>query len=276
MRTIFQKLIKKQDVRYKGILGAIIGDMVGVPYEFIPWKSLKFDLFTENSIFSDDTIMTVAVAEWLATGEDLAELMRKWAKVYPYAGSGGMFRFWLFPMNEKEKAPYNSFGNGSGMRVSPCGFFAKSLEEALSLAKASAEVSHNHPEGIKGAQAIAAATFMAKQGESKQAIKEYIEQTFEYDLSRTCNDIRPTYKFNEICQTSCPEAIIAFLDSSDYESAIRLAVSLGGDSDTLACMAGGIAAAYYGVPKRIVEEGRKRLAPDLLQMVDKFDNLCAE
>ena len=274
MKSLFKKLFTKRENDYKGILGAIIGDMVGVPYEFIPWKSLDFDLFSHNSVFSDDTIMTVAVAEWLATGEDLADVMRKWGKAYPYAGYGGMFRCWLFPMNEKEKAPYNSFGNGSGMRVSPCGFFAKSLEEALSLAKASAEVSHNHPEGIKGAAAIAAAIFMAKQGDSKEAIKKYIEQTFEYDLSRTCNDIRPTYKFNEICQTSCPEAIIAFLDSHDYESAIRLAVSLGGDSDTLACMAGGIAAAFYGVPEWIVEEGRKRLSPDLLQMVNKFDDLC--
>jgi ADP-ribosylglycohydrolase len=148
--------------------------------------------------------------------------------------------------------PYNSYGNGSGMRVSPVGFYARSLKEALKLAEESAEVTHNHPEGIKGAQTIASAIYLARMGKSKQEIKEYIEDEFDYDLSRTCDEIRPDYCFNETCQGCCPEAIIAFLESEDYESAVRLAVSLGGDSDTIACMTGSIAAAFYGVPDELV------------------------
>lgn len=269
MKNLFSRFFQRKP--YKGIMGAIIGDIVGVPFEFYVHKSTEFELFSKPSELSDDTVMTIAVAEWLLTKGDLPEIMRKWGHAYPRAGYGGMFYHWLFPQREEEKKPYNSYGNGSGMRVSPCGFIAKTLEEALDLAKQSAEVSHNHPEGIKGAQSIAAAIFLARAGKSKEEIKSYIEQTFEYDLSRTCDDIRPEYSFNELCQTSCPEAIIAFLDSHDYESAIRLAVSLGGDADTLACMAGGIAAAYYGVPSWILEEGRKRLPKDLLDIVDKFD-----
>ena len=272
MNNIFSKLFQRKPP-YKGIMGAIIGDIVGVPYEFKEHKSTEFKLFSQQSQLSDDTVMTVAVAEWLLTSGNLAETMRKWGKSDPYAGYGGMFYRWLFPQNESEKQPYNSYGNGSGMRVSPCGYFAKTLDEALDLAKQSAEVSHNHPEGIKGAQAIASAIFLARSGRHKKEIKRYIENNFNYDLSRTCDDIRPKYSFNECCQTSCPEAIIAFLDSHDYESAIRLAVSLGGDADTLACMAGGIAAAYYGVPQWILKEGRKRLTKEMLEVVDKFDEL---
>lgn len=274
MRTILQMLFKRKT--YKGILGAIVGDMVGCPYEFIECKTTEFEFFTKLSKYTDDTVMTVAVAEWLMAGKNLPDIMRKWGANAPGAGYGGMFYQWLFPLSEEDKQPYNSFGNGSGMRVSPCGFAAGTLEEALDLAKQSAEVSHNHPEGIKGAQAIAAAIFMAKTGKSKAEIKAYVEQRFGYDLSRTCNDIRPTYCFSELCQTSCPEAIIAFLDSDDYESAVRLAVSLGGDADTLACMTGAIAAAYYGVPKWIVKEGRKRLPKAMLEVVDKFDKMYAK
>ena len=272
MNNIFSKLFQRKP--YKGIMGAIIGDIVGVPYEFKEHKSTEFKLFSQQSQLSDDTVMTVAVAEWLLTSGDLAETMRKWGKSDPYAGYGGMFYRWLFPQNESEKQPHNSYGNGSGMRVSPCGYFAKTLDEALDLAKQSAEVSHNHPEGIKGAQAIASAIFLARSGRHKKEIKRYIENTFNYDLSRTCDDIRPKYSFNECCQTSCPESIIAFLDSHDYESAVRLAVSLGGDADTLACMAGSIAAAYYGVPQWILKEGRKRLTKEMLEVVDRFDKLC--
>ena len=271
MNNIFSKLFQRKP--YKGIMGAIIGDIGGAPHEFIECKTTLFELFKHSSRYTDDSVMTVAVAEWLLTGENLPDVMRKWGEREPCAGYGGMFYRWLFPMDEEDKQPYNSYGNGSGMRVSPCGYIAKSLYEALDLAKQSAEVSHNHPEGIKGAQAIAAAIYLARTGKSKEEIKEYIEQTFEYDLSRSCDDIRPTYCFNECCQTSCPEAIIAFLDSHDYESAIRLAVSLGGDADTLACMAGGIAAAYYGVPQWILKEGRKRLTKEMLEVVDRFDKL---
>lgn len=234
-----------------GIIGAIIGDVVGSFYEFYNCKSTNIALFTSGTTFTDDTVMTIAVADWLLSGVPLQKTMPDWGTEYPNRGYGGMFYEWLF--YSKDKEPYNSFGNGAGMRVSPCGYFARSLNEALELAKQSAEVTHNHPEGIKGAQAIATAIFLARQQKSKDDIREYIEQTFDYNLHRTCDEIRPTYQFDETCQGSCPEAIIAFLDSHDYESAIRLAISLGGDSDTIACMTGGIAAAYYGIPTWIVK-----------------------
>ena len=185
-----------------------------------------------------------------------------------------MFYEWLF--RQKNPQPYGSYGNGSGMRVSPVGFYAQSLEETLDLAKQSAEVTHNHSEGIKGAQAIASAIYLARTGKSKDYIREHIRCTFEYDLYRTCDEIRPNYYFNETCQGSCPEAIIAFLESNSYESAIRLAVSLGGDTDTIACMAGGIAAAYYGIPDRLVERALTFLPDDMLEIVRKFDNLKIE
>ncbi len=253
------------------IIGAIIGDIVGSRFEGTYWKSIDFEFFTKQCGYTDDTVMTIAVADWLITGDDLATNMKKWGNKYPNVGYGGMFYNWLFL--QKDNKPYNSFGNGSGMRVSPCGFYAKTLGEALDLAKQSAEVTHNHPEGIKGAQAIAAAIFLARSGKSKSKIQEYIELTFDYDLSRTCNDIRPRYGFDETCQGSCPEAIIAFLDSIDFESAIRLAVSLGGDSDTLACMTGGIAAAFYGVPEDIVKSVRTYLPDEILQIIDNFDKI---
>ena len=258
-----------------GIIGAIIGDIVGSRFEFFEeCKSTDFWLFTERSDFTDDTVMTVAVADWLLNGRDLVESMRDWGRRYRNRGYGGMFQSWL--LFQTDPQPYNSYGNGSGMRVSPVGFYAQSLEEALDLAKQSAEVTHNHPEGIKGAQAIASAIYLARTGKSKDYIREYIRCTFEYDLYRTCDEIRPNYYFNETCQGSCPEAIIAFLDSNSYESAIRLAVSLGGDTDTVACMAGGIAAAYYGIPDRLVERALTFLPDDILEIVRKFDNLKIE
>lgn len=261
------------DVVGGGIVGAIIGDIVGSRFEFCNCRSTRFDLFSSASRFTDDTVMTLAVADWLLNGGALESVMTDWGEEYPNVGYGGMFYGWLF--GGREKAPYNSFGNGSGMRVSPCGYFARSLDEALDLAKQSAEVTHNHPEGIKGAQAIAAAIFLARQHTPKEEIRDYIEQTFGYDLHRTCDEIRPTYLFDETSQGSCPEAIIAFLESSDYESAIRLAVSLGGDSDTIACMTGGIAAACYGMPAWIVEEAMSFL-PDMMKLlIRRFDAVCA-
>lgn len=186
-----------------------------------------------------------------------------------------MFYEWLFYSETKE--PYNSFGNGAGMRVSPCGYYATSLDEALELAKQSAEVTHNHPEGIKGAQAIASAIFLARQHKSKDEIRDYIEQTFGYNMHRSCDEIRPTYQFDVTCQGSCPEAIIAFLDSHNYESAVRLAVSLGGDSDTIACMTGGIAAAYYGIPSWLVKYVTVEFLPQYIRdVLDRFDKACTE
>ena len=258
-----------------GIKGAIIVDIVGSFYESYNCKSTDIALFTADTMFTDDTVMTVAVADWLLSGVPLQKAMPDWAREYPNRGYGGMFYDWLF--YSEDKAPYNSFGNGAGMRVSPCGYYAGSLEEALELAGQSAEVTHSHPEGIKGAQAIASAIFMARQYKSKDEIRDYIETTFGYNLHRTCDEIRPAYRFDVTCQGSCPEAIIAFLDSHDYESAIRLAVSLGGDSDTIACMTGGIAAAYYGIPSWMVKYAVSEYLPrNILDVIGNFDELCAE
>lgn len=257
-----------------GIIGAIIGDIVGSRFEFNNYRDTDFEFLTILNELTDDTVMTMAVAEWLVTDCNLAECMRRWGRSYPHAGYGGMFYRWL---RADEILPaYNSFGNGAGMRVSPCGFFAKSLQEALDLAKQSAIVTHNHPEGIKGAQAIASAIFLARQGKTKEQIACYIEDKFDYNLNRTCDSIRLTNSFDETCQGSCPEAIIAFLESEDYESAIRLAVSLGGDSDTIACMAGGIAAAYYGVPQDIINQAIAYLPEEMLTTIDAFEKKCNE
>lgn len=254
------------------IIGAMIGDIVGSIYEFKNHRSTEFTLFSEKCHFTDDTVMTAAVADWLIKGGSLSDIMRSWGRIYPTRGYGRMFYRWLTSPYEADRKPYNSCGNGSAMRVSPCGFWAKSLDEALELAKLSAEVSHNHPEGIKGAQAVAAAIFMARQKSSKEEIKSYIEQTFGYNLSRTCDEIRPTYLFNSTCQGTCPEAIIAFLESHDFESAIRLAISLGGDSDTLAAITGGIAAAYYGIPQKIVLQATLYLSDQILDVIEQFEN----
>ena len=254
-----------------GILGAIIGDIAGSRFEFRNEKSINVKLFTAVDKFTDDTVMTIAVADWLLTGASLPDIMRNWGAKHPYAGYGGMFHRWLFPYDEDNMKPYNSFGNGAGMRVSPCGYIARTLDEALDLAKQSAEVTHNHPEGIKGAQSIASAIFLARQHTPKEGIRRYIENNFGYDLQRTCDEIRPTYGFDETCQGSCPEAIIAFLESTDYESAIRLAISLGGDSDTIACMTGGIAAAYYGIPDWMIEKAVKYLPSDMIDIINRFD-----
>lgn len=258
----------------KGIIGAIIGDIVGSRFEFNNYRNTDFEFFTISNELTDDTVMTMAVAEWLVTDCNLAECMRRWGKAYPYVGYGGMFRRWL--RAEEVLPAYNSFGNGSGMRVSPCGFYAKTLQEALDLAEQSAVVTHNHPEGVKGAQAIVSAIFLAREGKNKEQIADYIEREFDYNLDRTCDSIRLTNAFDETCQGSCPEAIIAFIESDDFESAIRLAVSLGGDSDTIACMTGGIAAAYYGVPQEIINKAIAYLPKEMLNIIEAFETKCNE
>ena len=258
----------------KGIIGAIIGDIVGSRFEFNKYRNTDFEFFTISNELTDDTVMTMAVAEWLVTDCNLAECMRRWGKAYPYVGYGGMFRRWL--RAEEVLPAYNSFGNGSGMRVSPCGFYAKTLQEALDLAEQSAVVTHNHPEGVKGAQAIVSAIFLAREGKNKEQIADYIEREFDYNLDRTCDSIRLTNAFDETCQGSCPEAIIAFIESDDFESAIRLAVSLGGDSDTIACMTGGIAAAYYGVPQEIINKAIAYLPKEMLNIIEAFETKCNE
>lgn len=249
--------------------GAIAGDIIGSVYEFDNIKTTDFPLFTNESDYTDDTIMTVAVADWLLNGGDLAKVMQRYGREYPYptGGYGGRFSGWL---REKDPQPYNSWGNGSAMRVSAVGWMFDSLEKTLEVAKETAVVTHNHPEGIKGAQATAAAIYLARTGKSKQDIKQYIETTFSYDLGRTCDEIRPFYRFNESCQGTVPEAIIAFLDSSDFENAIRLAVSLGGDSDTLACITGGIAEAFYGIPEDIKLEVKKRIPEKFNEIISQL------
>lgn len=251
--------------------GAIAGDIIGSVYEFDNIKTTDFPLFTNESDYTDDTIMTVAVADWLLNGGDLAKVMQRYGREYPYptGGYGGRFSGWL---REKDPLPYNSWGNGSAMRVSAVGWMFDSLEKTLEVAKETAIVTHNHPEGIKGAQATAAAIYLARTGKSKQDIKQYIETTFSYDLGRTCDEIRPFYRFNESCQGTVPEAIIAFLDSSDFENAIRLAVSLGGDSDTLACITGGIAEAFYGIPEDIERQVYDKLPGTFQKVIKEFKN----
>ena len=250
------------------LCGAVAGDIIGSIYEWNATKKTDFYLFTHFSKYTDDTVMTVANADWLNTGDSLLGIMQDYGNRFPHAGYGGMFRSWL---REDDPKPYNSFGNGSAMRVSPVGWVFNTLEETLEAAKTSAEITHNHPEGIKGAQATAACIFMARTGKSKEEIKEYIELTFGYDLSRTCDEIRPNYKFDVTCQGSVPESIIAFLESTDFENALRLAISLGGDADTMGAITGGIAEAYYGdVPVHIRKEVLKRLPNDFIEVLQKF------
>ncbi len=250
------------------ILGAIAGDVIGSTYEFCPHRGTDIKLFYTDSCFTDDTVMTVAVAKWLLEGGDLVKTMQEYGRKYPNAGYGQRFAFWLVSPNPE---PYNSWGNGSAMRVSPVGWAFETLEETLDVAKQTAEVSHNHPEGIKGAQATAACVFLARKGYKKREIREYIERTFGYDLKRSCDKIRPEYRYDESCQGSVPESIICFLESYDFESCIRLAVSLGGDADTMAAIAGGIAEAYYGsVPDFIENEVLDRLPWDLTYTMSKF------
>ena len=258
--------------------GAILGDIIGSPYEFDRGnKSKDFPLFSRDSCFTDDTVMTVAVAEALLENAEqsdyiisdaIIQSMQKWGKKYPYAGYGVRFRQWLQASNP---APYGSYGNGSAMRVSSAGWLYTTIEETRRIARMTAYVTHNHPEGIKGAEATASAIFLARTGYSKDKIKEYIVREFEYDLSRTCEEIRPTYRHIESCQKTVPEAITAFLEGHNFEDVIRTAVSLGGDCDTLACIAGSIAEAFYGLSDRFILECRIRLPEDMVEVLAQFD-----
>lgn len=251
------------------MLGAIAGDIIGSVYESRPIKSTDFPLFQPASVFTDDTVLTVAVAQAILKKEDYASATKRWGRKYPHAGYGASFIGWLF---QEESKPYNSWGNGAAMRVSPVGFAFNSTAEVLKQAERTAEISHNHPEGIKGAQATALAVFMARCAAQKETIRQEIMNRFGYNLQRTVDQIRPHYHFDISCQGSVPEAIIAFLDSSDFEDAIRKAVSLGGDSDTLACICGGIAEAYYReIPETIVAETRKRLPAEFLEIIAAFE-----
>jgi ADP-ribosylglycohydrolase len=254
--------------RYVTMLGSIAGDIIGSVYEHRPIKTTEFPLFQSRSCFTDDTVLTVAIACSILEKTDYAATLRDLGRKYPHAGYGPAFFNWLF---SPESRPYNSWGNGAAMRVSPVGFAFETPEEVLVEAKKTAEVSHDHPEGIKGAQATALAVFLARTGSPREQIRSEIAKRFGYDLSRTIDEIRPRYSFDISCQGTVPEAIIAFLESNDYEDAVRKAVSLGGDSDTLACITGGIAQAFYKeVPQEIVTEVRTRLPEEFLSIVDRF------
>ena len=250
------------------MLGAITGDIIGSVHEHMATKTKEFPLFTADSQFTDDTVLTVAVADCLLTGSSYVDKFHEYTRAYSDRGYGLRFFHWV-PSGRRD--PYNSWGNGSAMRVSPVAFAFQTLEEVLKEARSSAEVTHNHPNGIRGAEATEAATFLARQGASKKEIREIAEEQFGYDLSRTIASIRETYTFDESCQGTVPEAITAFLESEDYEDAIRLAISLGGDADTLACIAGGIAAPFYGgVPENIATPAWALLDDRLRNTVTRF------
>jgi ADP-ribosylglycohydrolase len=252
----------------KLIIGAIAGDIIGSVYEWHNVKTVDFDLFSHKSTFTDDSVLTLATMDAILNQRSYTESYQLFGRNYPKRGYGGHFQSWI---HSKAPKPYNSWGNGSAMRVSPVGWYGNSVEDVMAEAQKSAEVTHNHPEGIKGAKATAVAVFMARVGKSKEDIKKFITDTFNYDLERKINEIRPDYAFDVSCQGSVPEALIAFLESADFESAIRLAISIGGDSDTIACITGGIAEAYYQViPEYIIENVLKILPKGLAKIVEKF------
>jgi ADP-ribosylglycohydrolase len=252
----------------KLIIGAIAGDIIGSVYEWNNIKTTDFDLFCRDSTFTDDSVLTLATMDAILHQENYTETYQAFGRKYPYRGYGGNFRQWI---QSKNPEPYNSWGNGSAMRVSPVGWYGNSLDEVMAEAQKSAEVTHNHPEGKKGAQATATAIYMARSGKGKNEIKEFISNTFQYNLNRKIDDIRPNYSFDVSCQGSVPEAIIAFLESTDYENAIRLAVSIGGDSDTIACITGGIAEAYYqNIPEFIIMNVINILPGELMEIVREF------
>lgn len=258
------------------MLGAIIGDIVGSRFEWNNNKTKHFELFNDKCFFTDDTVMTLAIAKAILHSEsdysDLSSLsikyMQEVGRNYPSCGYGGSFGLWVFSNNPK---PYNSFGNGAAMRVSPVGFVAKSLDQAISLSKKVTEVTHNHPEGIKGAEATAVAIYLARNGYNINDIKNYIDKHY-YKMNFTLDEIRDTYKFNETCQDTVPQAIMAFLESTSFEDAIRNAISIGGDSDTLAAITGGIAEACYGIPKEIRNKALTYLDKRLLNILLDFEN----
>ncbi len=256
-------------IKTNTIIGAIAGDIIGSAYEFDKIKSTSFKLFTPTSDFTDDTVLTVATADCILHKKKFDKTLVEYGKKYPDRGYSDRFQNWI---HTQSLIPYNSFGNGSAMRISPIGFAYNNLEKVIKVAKQAAEVTHDHPEGIKGAQAIATAVFLANIGKSKQDIRNFIKNTFVYDIEFTLDSIRDCYEHNETCQQTVPQAIVAFLESTDYESAIRLAISLGGDGGTLASMTGGIAAAYYKeIPSHIIDNAMSKLPEEFVDIIYKFE-----
>lgn len=258
------------------LYGAILGDIIGSRFEFDrgPWTK-DFELFTDESHFTDDTVMTVAVANALLRfGEDseilkraLPIIMFYWADKYPNAGYGAMFRYWL---NQDDPKPYYSFGNGSAMRVSPVGWMYPTLNKTMEMARVTAEVSHNHPEGIKGAECTASVIFLARKGYEKRRIKDFVESEFGYDLSKSVEQLQSEHKHDESCMDSMPKALIAFFEGKDFEDVIRNAVSMGGDADTIAAIAGSMAEAFYGIPNNLVDECKARVPEDIMNIIQSF------
>ena len=250
------------------MLGAIIGDIVGSRYEFANIRTTAFELFTPYNNFTDDTICTIAIADALLRGKSFKESLLYWCRKYPtpMGAYGARFAQWV---HSTDPQPYHSFGNGSAMRVAPCGWLG-SLDEVLEAAQKSAACTHDHPEGIKGAQCVAHAIALALGGSSKEEIRKIAAQTYGYDLSTSCEALRGSYSFDETCQGTIPQAFICFLESQDFESALRLAVSIGGDSDTLAAITGGIAEAYYGIPKEIEQKALSYLTEEFREVVREF------
>jgi ADP-ribosylglycohydrolase len=252
------------------MLGAIIGDMAGSVYEMHNIHTTEFPFYHPFSQFTDDTVLTVALAESLLTGEEYARLLKSYFRRYPRAGFGGAFIRWA---QSPSYEPYYSYGNGSAMRVSPIGWAYDTLEETLEQAEKSAAVTHNHPEGIQGAKSVASAVFLARQGESKAVIRDYCENAFGYELSQSIEWLRVNYTFDVSCQGSVPQAIIAFLESDNFEDAVRKAISIGGDSDTIACIAGAIAHGYYrDIPSEILKGMYDRLDAPMTETVRAFSN----
>lgn len=255
------------------MIGAIIGDIVGSQFEMMNYtsknmmfKDFKFEFFTNKCKPTDDTVLTIAIADCLINNKDIPATLKEYARKYPLAGYGSSFIQWV---DSENMEPYNSYGNGSAMRISPVGWLFDTKEDVMKWAEATAQPTHNHPEGIKGAQAIAMAIWLARNGKSKTIIKNTIINLFEYNLDRTLDEIRPTYEFNATCQGTVPEAITAFLESENFEDCLRKAISIGGDSDTIACMACAIAEAFYGfenIPENLINDSMyilQQTYPDL-------------
>ncbi len=250
------------------ILGAIAGDIIGSVFEFNNIKTTEFDLFTEETTFTDDTVLTIATMDCINNNGDYMQYYQQYGRLYPNRGYGGYFYMWI---NSNDPKPYDSWGNGSAMRVSPVGWAFNTLEEVLHEAERSAAVTHNHPEGIRGAQVTAAAVFLARTGHSKKDIKHFIRKEFGYNLSRSINQVRSVYEFNESCQETVPEALIAFLESTGYENAVRLAVSIGGDSDTIASITGAVAEGFYQeIPEPVIDSSLRLLPDQMIRVINEF------